>query len=611
MELLDAALSYARRGWAVFPLAPRSKIPAISKTAGGSGVHDATTDETVIRQWWGRSPNANIGLACGPSRLLVIDLDAEKGGLDSWAELRRENAINDDTILSLTGGGGVHLLFSLPDGASIGNSAGKLGTGIDIRATGGYVVVPPSVHPNGHPYTWDVGFHPDDWDPQPVPPPLLRLLTEDGNGKSAQPVEGKIAEGSRNATLTSLAGTMRRRGMGESAILAALLEENASRCDPPLSPSEVGRIAHSVGQYEPHVETAILSTDWPIYTLADAYAPRDPLTYIVADLFSLPSLSIVYGAPGCLKSLLMADCALCVAAGIPWLESLPDSGEITARQTVQVPVLWVDFDNGRRRTDERIEALGRARNLEADAVPFSYACMPTPWLDASDPDSIDSLIGRVNVMSPGLVVVDNLGVVSGSADENSAEMVHVLANFRRLAEETGAAVVVIHHQRKATGFKSRAGETLRGHSSIEAALDLALLVQREEHAGVVEVKSTKTRGVDVLPFGALFAFEHKEGTTELGRARFWGVKVEDKSSDAAIAGEVLAAVGDEPGINKESLIGAVKAALPEVGVNRIRSRIDALASADDLSVAKGGKTGRARCYSLPQSHNATKSHGGG
>ena len=337
---------------------------------------------------------------------------------------------------------------------------------------------------------------------------------------------------------------------------------------------------------------------WQIYTLADAYAPRDPLTYVVADLFSLPSLSIVYGAPGCLKSMLLADMALCVAAGIPWLEALPDSDENTARLTVQVPVLWLDFDNGKRRTDERIQALGRARSLEPEATPFSYVCMPSPWLDGSSSSSMDGLIKRVNIMSVGLVVVDNLGVVSGDADENSAEMVHVLANFRRLAEEAGAAVVIIHHQRKATGFKSRAGEALRGHSSIEAALDLALLVEREEHADEVVVKSTKTRGVDVLPFGALFTYEHKAGTTELARARFYGVRVEDKSSDAAIQRAVLEAVEESPLLYKEELISAVQETLKDVGRNRIRNTIDRLAYIGKLNVTKGGRTGRAKCYTL-------------
>jgi hypothetical protein len=63
MSRLDAALAYAARGWPVLPL--RGKVPRIRKAAGGSGVHDATTDLEQIKQWWTKWPDANIGIACG------------------------------------------------------------------------------------------------------------------------------------------------------------------------------------------------------------------------------------------------------------------------------------------------------------------------------------------------------------------------------------------------------------------------------------------------------------------------------------------------------------------------------------------------------------------
>ncbi len=117
--------------------------------------------------------------------------------------------------------------------------------------------------------------------------------------------------------------------------------------------------------------------------------------------------------------------------------------------------------------------------MDPATTPLYYVSMPVPWLDASDPLQVDLLVARLDKLAARLLVVDNLGTVLGEADENSAEMARVMSNFRRLAEHTGAAVVILHHQRKGNGFKGRAGDTLRGHSSIEAALDLALLIQRE------------------------------------------------------------------------------------------------------------------------------------
>jgi RecA-family ATPase len=187
------------------------------------------------------------------------------------------------------------------------------------------------------------------------------------------------------------------------------------------------------------------SDGWQIYTLADAYKPRPALQYVFKGLFPLPSVSIVYVAPGSLKSLLLADMTISVADGLPWLPlaTAPDTG----KPTLSVPVLWCDFDNGPRITHERFETLGRTRNLAVTA-PLSYVSMPVPWLDASNTAAMAALAQRIHDLGAPLVCIDNLTLVKGQADENSAQMGSVMANVRRLAEDTGAAVILIHHQRK-------------------------------------------------------------------------------------------------------------------------------------------------------------------
>jgi hypothetical protein len=242
-NMLQAALRYAARGLHVFPLEPRGKRPLTP-----NGFKDASIAEATIRDWWKRWQDANIGVACGASGLVVIDADAKSGGLESWAELKGRLGISDETVTALTGGGGQHLIYRNPEGLEIRSSAGTLGPGLDVRASGGYFVAPPSIHPDGKSYTWEIGYGPEERDVAVLPQALIDLLTS-GQEARAPVVPERIVEGQRNEMFASLAGSMRRRGMSEEAIEAALVAENAGRCDPPLPEDEVKAIARSVARY--------------------------------------------------------------------------------------------------------------------------------------------------------------------------------------------------------------------------------------------------------------------------------------------------------------------------------------------------------------------------
>ena len=347
-----------------------------------------------------------------------------------------------------------------------------------------------------------------------------------------------------------------------------------------------------VAQQEPPVASA---DPWQVFTLVDAYQERPPVEYIAQGLFALPSLNIVYGAPGTLKSFALADLAVCVAAGIDWLPPAPwINGNLACGiPTRQRPVMWLDFDNGRRRTHDRFAALARARNLPED-TPFYYYSMPSPWLDSGNKASMGDLELRMIDRGIELLIVDNLGVVSGDADENSGDMVGVMSEFRQLAENTKSADVLVHHQRKSTGVLGRAGDSLRGHSSIEASLDLSLLVVREELSDTITFKATKVRGDDVLPFSAVFTFSHRPDG-ELDQAQFFGIAAEDNRSGAAIEREIMVSLLNTS-LNKTDLTRAVKETLKDVGVNRIRDMIDRLAATGKLYIANG-KNNTEKIYS--------------
>jgi len=257
-KLLDCALSYAQRGWSVLPVhTPDGNKCSCGKNCGSPGKHprilewqkNATTDEAKIRQWWAQWPTANIGINPRPSGLLVIDIDPRNGGDDTWHELKIKYGLSDQTVTSLTGGGGTHLLYK-SNGADYKALKVSLGDGVDVQRGDKFIVVPPSLHASGKTYEWELSGHPDDIETLSISPSLLSILIKEGQDAIAPPIQETIERGKRNSELTSLAGTMRRRGMEAPEILVALEEVN-KRCVPPLTHDELVQIANSVGRYEP------------------------------------------------------------------------------------------------------------------------------------------------------------------------------------------------------------------------------------------------------------------------------------------------------------------------------------------------------------------------
>jgi len=230
--VIGEARTYAAQAWKVFPVVPRGKTPLTEH-----GFLEASGAEDVLEAWWRKWPDANIGVATGSvSGIVVLDVDPRHGGDRSLAALSLP-----ETRRSFTGGGGQHLFFAHP-GYLVPNATG-LREGIDIRGDGGYVVVPPSEHASGGRYAWDA-------DTLDLPLAQFPQGLVERQRKAAGRIGDSIPIGQRDSTLTSLAGSMRRRGMSAHEIEAALSAVNV-RCEPPLPSSAIHRIAQSVGRYIP------------------------------------------------------------------------------------------------------------------------------------------------------------------------------------------------------------------------------------------------------------------------------------------------------------------------------------------------------------------------
>lgn len=286
MPTLDDALAYARLGIPVFPLsgkqplerAGQANVDGLVIPEGRGGFHQATVDEAKITRWWAAYPDANIGTPTGHHfdamtnarnryPFDVLDVDPRHGGVDSLRALLAAHEPLPPSANQITGSGGFHYCFkSSPE---VRNSAGGIAPGIDVRGTGGYIVIAPSIHPDsGEKYEWN---HPiievtllDDFNmygettdvadtPNLAPWPdwLLELIREASRRRAGSEPGARIPLGMQEATLMRIAGAMRRHSATEQEILAALRVVSQERCDPPVALRDLERMARSASSYQP------------------------------------------------------------------------------------------------------------------------------------------------------------------------------------------------------------------------------------------------------------------------------------------------------------------------------------------------------------------------
>jgi putative DNA primase/helicase len=235
-----ASADYRERGLAPIPLKDRSKAPKLPK--GHPFLGRKATEEEFARFDF----RHNIGVVTGKvSGIIVLDDDDDGKTL-------HEHGWHTPATPTVKTKRGHQYYYRCPEGGfpTFDVVPGTL----EVRADGAYVVAPPSVHPSGDRYEWVIS--PDDAELADPPAWLIEQARVRGRKMHAEDVGEVITNGSRNKTLFSIAGTLRRRGLDEASIAAALLGINAAKCETPLPEDEVRKIAASATRYEPAHSTA-------------------------------------------------------------------------------------------------------------------------------------------------------------------------------------------------------------------------------------------------------------------------------------------------------------------------------------------------------------------
>jgi hypothetical protein len=467
--LLTAALEYATRGLPVFPCRPRSKEPATDH-----GFKDATTDGGILqRRLLAAGADCNLAVATGGWGFVLED---DGPGARDWLRAMEQThgPLPNTWAVSTSPGRGHRYFRSAVPIPSVPKD--RLAPDVEIKGEGGYVVCPPSIHPDGHAYRFVIG--PEQLDrPAEAPAWLVELILahqaarSNGQGPAAA-VGAVIADGQRNQTLTSLAGTMRRRGMSEAAIIAALLEENAARCSPPLDEAEVRLIAHSVMRYLPQSDgeirhratgQAALEPDVAEWHTARDVALMTPATvdWLWQGYLAFGTVNEFDAKSKAGKTTFLGQLLFAIELGQPFL----------GRATTKADTVYLTEEGWKTLRG----VIARSGLTESGHVHYLSlrAAHNREWVELV-------AMARAQILETGarFLVVDTLTKWAGlkGEDENkSGVAAAIMLPLQLLATELDVCVVVVRHER---GEGGELGESGRGSTQFAGDADVILRLQR-------------------------------------------------------------------------------------------------------------------------------------
>lgn len=251
--MMQAALEYAQRGLSVFPLKPMDKSPATTH-----GYKDATNDANQIKDWWGKFPNHNVGIATGAmsANIGVIDIDFDENeGKDGYEYLRsweKEHGKLPETWTVSTARGGQHLYYRFIGDVPRNSTNEKLA--VDFRGNGGYVMAPPSIHQNGKTVFWDLD--PEDYELAIADDNVLAFIesirpsSKKGEGLSKFSLPAIIKCGERDNVIFQYACSLQAQGLKDADIAVLVHHANEKKCEVPLPIAVVDQKINQALRYE-------------------------------------------------------------------------------------------------------------------------------------------------------------------------------------------------------------------------------------------------------------------------------------------------------------------------------------------------------------------------
>lgn len=492
----ELIMEYVEHGWSVLPVRPEEKRPYMTNWMQYTHVR---ADKDTVTKWFTNLSGAGVGVVTGKvSNMVVLDVESD-------CTIPIEDLLKrfPTQLYSRTGSGGYHLFYQYPTAVSHVSNRVGIFPGADLRADGGFIVLPPTMHPNGVRYEW-VKRGP----PGAFPEALLDMQARprvQNDGWITEALRG-VSEGGRNDMCARLAGYFFNKGMSYDIVETLLLEWN-ERNDPPLPVREVRTTIKSIEKSHAVGETQFTSVQFEDDRTTEEQ--RKPPTFdvmrmvdyvrgyggegaswMVEDWLPDKSITFLVSPPESYKTWILLDLAVSVSSGTPFLGKYKVNG--------RGPTMIIQQEDSHAGLTDRLaliveQKLGAAADVDGDV--WQIPCMPdlpiyihpSRMLRFDNQKVLEELERQIAAIRPKVVMIDPLYSTTAGVDNYMADLANRMMVLKTWRDKYGCSFVLAHHSKKNLDPDSTAREDSWGSQFLNAFLEAGWQVRRNPKLAPNEV----------------------------------------------------------------------------------------------------------------------------
>ncbi len=501
------ALNYYNKGMCILPVIPNQKRPILNQW------RQYITNRPSIEEtenWFSTYNNCGIGMVTGRvSGYIVLDIENKYKG-----DVNQLLSQYPTKLVAKSGSGGYHFYYKYPKDYDkpIKNRV-QIMPNIDIRADGGFIVLPPTKHPSGGYYQWVLDGEAGDF-----PMSLLSInasgIDNTNDNKWVTELLKGVDSGERNQACARLAGYFFGKGLSNDIVESMLLEWNTKN-NPPMDYQEIISTIDSVSRYHTSITSPVKSiefvqegeavspqpTNFNVLKMKDYFQQygSEGVQWLVQDWLSEKSITFIVAPPESYKTWLLMDLAVSVASGMPFL------GVANVYKTGSV--ILIQQEDSHAGITERLGVVIESKlglNPTINGEEYSMPILPDlpiyvhpdRMLKFSDKKVMSDLESMVKELKPALVIIDPL--YSATSMENyMADSTTDMFQLKRLRDKYGCSFIIAHHSKKNINDDSLAREDGWGSQFLNAFLEAGWQIRRSPKIAPNEIivrRHSKTMG---------------------------------------------------------------------------------------------------------------------